>query len=164
MRLEDFDFALPEELVALRPVRPRPASRLLVADRASIIDSTVARLGEWLRPGDLLVLNDTRVIPARLSGTRTRPTTTGSGRARIEVTLVSGDGGAEWEALARPARRLAAGESIVFAGGLAAQVVGRGDGGAVRLRFDREGEALEAALAAAGEMPLPLYRRTAADR
>ncbi len=157
MRLEDFDFTLPETLVALRPLRPRPSSRLLVAEGGTIHDSTVARLGEWLRPGDLLVLNDTRVIPARLTGTRTRSTTTGSGRARIEVTLVSGDGGAEWEALARPARRLATGETIDFPCGLTAEVVARGEGGTVRLCFDRAGAALEAALATAGEMPLPPY-------
>lgn len=166
MRLEEFDFVLPDELVALRPVRPRPSSRLLVASGETLVDSTVARLGEWLRPGDLLVLNDTRVIPARLTGIRTRPTTSGSGRARIEVTLVSGDGGAEWEALARPARRLAQGETIVFPGGLAAEVLAREEGGVVRLRFDRAGQALEAALAAAGEMPLPPYiatRRPADD-
>jgi S-adenosylmethionine:tRNA ribosyltransferase-isomerase len=165
LRLEDFDFDLPEDLIALRPARPRPASRLLVARGGEIVDSTVARLGDWLRPGDRLVLNDTRVIPARLVGLRRRATATGSGVARIEATLIAGDGGAEWEALSRPARRLRLGETVEFAAGLAAEVTAIAGGGVVRLRFDREGEALEAALAAAGETPLPPYiaARRAAD-
>jgi S-adenosylmethionine:tRNA ribosyltransferase-isomerase len=164
MRLEDFDFDLPETLVALRPARPRPASRLLVAAGDAIRDSTVAEVGRWLRAGDLLVLNDTRVIPARLQGTRVRASTTGSGVSRVEITLISGAGGAEWRALARPARRLAAGERIGFGPELSAEVLERADG-EVRLRFDREGPGLEAALAAAGEMPLPPYiaSRRAAD-
>jgi S-adenosylmethionine:tRNA ribosyltransferase-isomerase len=169
MRLEEFDFDLPEELIALRPARPRPASRLLVAERDRLVDATVARLGEWLRPGDTLVLNDTRVIPARLAGTRTRPTETGSGVARIEVTLVAGDGGPDWEALVRPARRLRPGESIAFADGLSAEVLALEEGGRLRIRFDRGGAALAAALAVSGEMPLPPYiasrrRADAADR
>jgi S-adenosylmethionine:tRNA ribosyltransferase-isomerase len=165
MRLEDFDFDLPEALIALRPARPRPASRLLVVEGDRRSDSSVARLGDWLQPGDLLVLNDTRVIPARLAGTRVRATTSGSGLARVEVTLIAGTGGAEWQALARPARRLAVGEVVRFGDGLSAEVVGRGASGLVRLRFDREGAALEAALEGVGEMPLPPYiaRRRAAD-
>lgn len=161
MRLEDFDFDLPEELIALRPARPRPASRLLVAEGDALFDSTVARLGDWLRPGDLLVLNDTRVIPARLTGERARP---GGAGARIEVTLISGDGGPEWRALARPGKRLAAGDQIGFAGGFSAEVLEK-EGGEIRLRFDRAGEDFARALEAAGEMPLPPYiaSRRAAD-
>lgn len=157
----DFDFDLPEALIALRPARPRPAARLLVADRAGMVESTVARLGDWLRPGDLLVFNDTRVIPARLAGRRARP---GGAGAAVEVTLIAGDGGPVWRALARPAKRLAPGDRIDFAGGLAAEVLGR-DGGEVALRFDRSGAAFEAALAGAGETPLPPYiaARRAAD-
>jgi S-adenosylmethionine:tRNA ribosyltransferase-isomerase len=89
MRLDDFDYALPEELIALRPVRPRRASRLLVAAGDGIADSTVARLGDWLEPGDLLVFNDTRVVPARLRGLRRRAGGTG---AEIEATLVTRTG------------------------------------------------------------------------
>lgn len=170
MRLEDFDFDLPEDLIALRPVRPRPASRLLVARGDEIADSRVADLGDWLAPGDLLVINDTRVIPARLAGTRTRPSDTGSGIARIEVTLIgaSGSDGATWRALARPVRRLRAGETIAF-DGLAAEILAIGEAGEILIRFDRAGEALAAALERAGEMPLPPYiagRRAtdAADR
>nr|MBA3323790.1 S-adenosylmethionine:tRNA ribosyltransferase-isomerase [Paracoccaceae bacterium] len=93
MRLEEFDFDLPEALIALRPARPRPASRLLVAAGDTIADATVARLGEWLREGDLLVFNDTRVIPARLEGRRERPGAPPGSGARIAVTLIAGDGG-----------------------------------------------------------------------
>ncbi|MBP7240952.1 tRNA preQ1(34) S-adenosylmethionine ribosyltransferase-isomerase QueA [Amaricoccus sp.] len=164
MRLEDFDFTLPEELIALRPARPRAASRLLVADGEAIADSTVARLPDWLAPGDLLVLNDTRVIPARLTGTRAR---TGGAGAHIEVTLVQRESGAVWRALARPGKRLAPGDRIDFAA-LSAEVLDK-DGAEVRLRFDREGEALAAALDAVGETPLPPYiaarrKADAADR
>jgi S-adenosylmethionine:tRNA ribosyltransferase-isomerase len=162
---DDFDFALPEELIALRPARPRRAARLLVARGDAITDSTVAELGHWLREGDLLVFNDTKVIPARLTGERRRATTTGSGTARIEVTLIAGDGGPEWRALARPARRLAVGERIDFAASLSAEVLEKGEGGEVVLRFDRGGAELAAAIEAEGEMPLPPYiaGRRAAD-
>jgi S-adenosylmethionine:tRNA ribosyltransferase-isomerase len=155
MNLQDFDYALPEDLIALRPARPRPASRLLVATEGAITDAHVRDLGRFLRPGDLLVFNDTRVIPARLNGERRRLTTDGSGVARIEVTLVSSRG-ALWQALARPAKRLRAGDVIDF-GDLRAEVVRVEGGGLVTLAFDRAGRALEAALEAVGEMPLPPY-------
>jgi len=153
MRLEDFDFDLPEELIALRPVRPRPASRLLVAGAATLHDSHVRDLGDWLAPGDLLVFNDTRVIPARLRGRRTRP---GGAGAEIEVTLIAHAGGARWRALARPGKRLAAGDTIAFGRELAGRVEAR-DGGEIVIDLGRDGPALEAALDAVGEMPLPPY-------
>jgi S-adenosylmethionine:tRNA ribosyltransferase-isomerase len=168
MELADFDFDLPEELIALRPVRPRPASRLLVAEGAGAegrppVDAHVRDLPEILRPGDCLVFNDTSVIPARLFGERARAGAPGEGVARIEVTLAHRLDPARWEALARPAKRLAEGDVIRF-GALPATVEAR-EGGAVRLRFDREGAALDAAIARAGVMPLPPYiaRRRAAD-
>jgi S-adenosylmethionine:tRNA ribosyltransferase-isomerase len=165
MRLDDFDYPLPEELIALRPVRPRPASRLLVAGPGEIVDSTVARLPEFLAPGDLLVLNDTRVIPARLAGHRRRAS---GAAARIEVTLIAAAPDGRWRALARPGKRLAVGDRIAFGGDLSAEVLGK-DGAEILLGFDRTGAAFEAALAEAGEMPLPPYiaaRRApdAADR
>ncbi len=161
MTLADFDFDLPEDLIALRPARPRTAARLLVAKGDAIADATVARLGDWLRDGDLLVFNDTRVIPARLSGTRARP---GGAGAAIEVTLISGDGGPDWRALARPGKRLAVGDRIDFAAGLSAEVLEK-DGAEVKLRFGQAGAAFAQALEAAGEMPLPPYiaGRRAAD-
>jgi S-adenosylmethionine:tRNA ribosyltransferase-isomerase len=163
MRLDDFDYALPPELVALRPARPRPASRLLVAGPRTLHDSTVARLADWLEPGDLLVFNDTRVIPARLRGVRRR--TTGAGSA-VEATLIASAGDGLWRALARPAKRLAVGDRIDFGEALAAEVRDR-DGAEVLLAFDRAGAALDRAIDAVGEMPLPPYiaaRRRADDQ
>jgi S-adenosylmethionine:tRNA ribosyltransferase-isomerase len=151
MRLDEFDYHLPEELVALRPVRPRPAARLLVARGDAIHDSTVARLGDWLEAGDLLVFNDTRVIPARLEGVRRRAS---GATTRIEATLVAEHAGL-WRALARPGRRLAVGDRIEF-GGLAAEVRAK-DGAEIWLDFDRAGAALQRALETAGAMPLPPY-------
>lgn len=152
MRLDEFDFALPEALIALRPAVPRTAARLLVAGPQTLADSNVARLGDWLRPGDLLVCNDTRVIPARLEGMRARAQST----ARVEVTLMAPEPDGCWRALARPAKRLAPGDAIAFGGGLRARVEAR-DGAAVSLRFDCAPEAFEAALERAGLMPLPPY-------
>ena len=165
MRLEDFDYALPEELIALRPARPRSAARLLVAEGEAIEDAIVAQLPDRLAPGDLLVFNDTRVIPARLRGRRARP---GGAGATVEVTLIAAGQGGDWRALARPAKRLAPGDRIAFAAGLEAEVLAR-DGAEVALRFDRAAGALDVALEAAGETPLPPYiaaRRApdAADR
>lgn len=163
MSLADFDFDLPEDLIALRPVRPRPASRMLVADASGEHDAHVADLPEWLRPGDMLVFNDTRVIPARLFGERRRETSDGSGVAKIEATLIHREDVAEWTALARPAKRLAVGDRIWF-GTLSAEVLAKA-GGEVRLAFDRAGAELDAAIAEAGVMPLPPYiaQRRAAD-
>ncbi|NNU80650.1 tRNA preQ1(34) S-adenosylmethionine ribosyltransferase-isomerase QueA [Halovulum dunhuangense] len=164
LTLDDFDFALPEELIALRPARPRPASRLLVARGDGIADAHVADLADFLRPGDLLVFNDTRVIPARLRGTRTRDSAHGDGVSQVEVMLAHARPDGSWDALARPAKRLRAGDVIRFAGDLSAEVISR-DGAMVALRFDRTGPDFDAALEAAGEMPLPPYieSRRAAD-
>ena len=117
MRLDEFDYQLPEELIALRPARPRPSSRLLVATPATLRDATVARLPDFLEPGDLLVLNDTRVIPARLAGTRRRAS---GAEARIEITLIAAAPDGTWRALARPAKRLAPGDVIRFGDALSA--------------------------------------------
>lgn len=155
-RLSDYDFALPEALIATRPVRPRRAARMLVAGPDSLADSAVAALPEWLRPGDRLVLNDTRVIPARLSGTRRREGVAEGGVARIEVTLTSPRGGALWAALVKPLRKLREGETIVFSDELSARLVGREEGQAL-LEFSAQGDDFDAALARAGQMPLPPY-------
>lgn len=164
MKLSDFDFDLPEALIATRPARPRSSARLLVAEGAATRDAHVFDLPDILRPGDRLVLNDTRVIPARLSGTRTRQTTSGSGVARIEATLLTprADGG--WDALIRPLRKLAEGETIDFGPRLSAVVRRIGEGIAV-LDFSQTGEALDQAIEATGQMPLPPYiaARRAAD-
>ncbi|MDZ7710925.1 MAG: tRNA preQ1(34) S-adenosylmethionine ribosyltransferase-isomerase QueA [Roseovarius sp.] len=153
MKLDDFDFDLPEDLIATRPARPRRAARLLVAEGGAIRDSTVADLGQWLRAGDRLVLNDTRVIPARLSGMRQRA---GGAGARIEVTLLEPQADGAWSALVKPLRKLRDGEEITFAAGLSAVIEARGEGQA-RLRFNLAGEDFDEALNAAGAMPLPPY-------
>ena len=151
MKLSDFDFDLPEGLIATRPARPRTAARLLVAQGDGIRDCHVADLVDIFRPGDRLVLNNTRVIPARLFGTRARGDTV----ARIEVTLLEPTPQG-WRALAKPLRKVALGEVIGFSAALTARVVAKGDGDLV-LAFDRAGADFDAALAAAGVMPLPPY-------
>ncbi|RMF34474.1 MAG: tRNA preQ1(34) S-adenosylmethionine ribosyltransferase-isomerase QueA, partial [Alphaproteobacteria bacterium] len=156
MRVDAFDFDLPERLIALRPVRPRSAARLLVAEGGGLQDRHFRDLPAILRAGDLLVFNDTRVLPVRLSGTRRRGAGETATVARIEVTLTERQGPDLWDALARPARRLRTGDLIAFAD-LAAEVVGRGEGGAVLLRFDRAGAVLDRAIERVGAMPLPPY-------
>jgi len=151
-RLSDYDFDLPEELIATRPARPRSAARLLVATPTAITDATAIDLPDFLRPGDRLVLNDTRVIPARLRGARRR----GDAAAGIEVTLLepAADGG--WMALLKPLRKVREGEEIVFSDDLRARVVVKSAGQA-QLAFNLAGPAFDAALDAAGRMPLPPY-------
>ena len=155
MKLDDFDFHLPETLIATRPARPRSSARLLLAQGDAIRDLHVTDLIDLLGPGDLLVLNDTRVIPARLTGTRTRLTPQGEVSAKVEITLLepAADG---WRALAKPLRKLKQGEVIRFSDSLSAEVAEIGEGG-LRLRFDVAGADFDAALAQVGAMPLPPY-------
>ena len=152
MRLSDFDFDLPDRLIAVRPAKPRSSARMLVATRDSLTDARAIDLPGFLRRGDRLVLNDTKVIPARLTGTRTR----GDAVARIEATLLEplADGG--WSALVRPLRKLATGERIDFSPDLHAVYEGRA-GETARLTFDLSGDDFDRALAEAGAMPLPPY-------
>jgi len=156
VKLSDFDFHLPEGLIATRPARPRSSARLLLATGNGIADRSVADLPDILRPGDRLVLNNTRVIPARLNGTRTRAGAQGEGVARIEVTLLEPVPGGGWSALAKPLRKLKPGEVIRFSDALSAEVTGIADG-RLTLAFDSTGPAFDAALAEAGQMPLPPY-------
>ncbi len=156
MKLSDFDFDLPEDLIAVRPARPRSSARMLVAQGARITDAHVTDLVEWLRPGDRLVLNDTRVIPARLSGVRRRHGGDGPTEARIEATLLEPRADGSWAALLKPLKKVRDGEDIVFSADLSATVTGR-DEGAAHLRFNLAGEDFDAALAQAGAMPLPPY-------
>ena len=152
MRVENFDFALPDGLIAARPAAPRDSARLMTVDAAGRVGHRVFRdLPELLRPGDLLVVNDTKVLPARLSGRK--------GEAKIEVTLMAPAGEGRWTALARPARRLREGSEIVFADGFGASVAERREGGAVVLVFDTGGVPLTDLLERHGSMPLPPYIR-----
>jgi len=149
MRLDRFDYPLPPAAIAQRPISPRDAARLLAVTPEGLADRRVRELPRLLRPGDVLVTNDTRVIPARLMGQR--------GEARIEVTLHAPASAGRWRAFARPAKRLKTGDRIDFAPGFAAAVEARGEGGEVTLAFDRDGAALTDALDAFGAMPLPPY-------
>src|SRR6516165_3137949 len=148
MHLDDFDFALPRELIADRPCEPREAARLLHIPAAGhLADLHIFDLPDLLRPGDLLVCNDTKVIPARLEGKR--------GAATVEVTLHHDESGGVWRAFAKGARRLRPGDRLVFAKDFAAVVIEKHPEGDVTLRFDVEGAAFRAALARHGVMPLP---------
>src|SRR5438067_1397781 len=150
MHLADFNFELPRELIADRPAEPRDAARLLVLPvSGETMDRHIADLPELLRPGDLLVFNDTKVIPARLIGRR--------GMATVEVTLAHDLGGGAWQAYAKGARRLHPGDHIDFAPDFSARVGDKGEHGEVALHFDCDGEAFRSALARYGAMPLPPY-------
>lgn len=156
MKLSDFDFDLPEHLIATRPARPRTSAKLLVAEGAATRDMSVSDLGTVLRAGDRLVLNDTKVIPARLFGTRSRVSAHGDGVAKIEVTLLEPQANGTWAALVKPLRKVKEGEEIVFSPDLSAVFEGRAEGQAL-LRFNLTGDDFDAALNAAGAMPLPPY-------
>jgi S-adenosylmethionine:tRNA ribosyltransferase-isomerase len=152
LRLDDFDFDLPQALIALHPRAPRDAARLLLIPEAGRFeDRRIADLPALLRPGDLLVYNDTRVIPARLSGRR--------GAARVVVTLCRHEGGGAWRAFAKGARRLRRSDRLVFADDFAAIVAEKHAAGEVTLDFDRDGASLREALERHGSMPLPPYIR-----
>ncbi len=161
-----FDFDLPEDRIALRPASPRDAARLLVVrpdDAAPFADHGIRDLASLLQPGDALVLNDTRVIPSRLHGRRWR----GETSARVEIMLHKRESADRWLAFARPAKKLGLRETIVFGGEAAsnacelgrleAEVVDKGEGGEVELRFALSGPVLDEAIARHGELPLPPY-------
>lgn len=149
-RLDDFDFQLPRELIADHPCEPREAARLLhIPASGAFADRHIANLPQLLRAGDLIVCNDTKVIPARLVGKR--------GAARVEVTLHRDEGDGVWRAFAKGAKRLRPGDRLDFAADFAATVAAKYPEGDLSLRFDVEGEAFRAGLACHGAMPLPPY-------
>lgn len=155
MRVDDFDFDLPPDLIALRPVTPRDAARLFVVrEDGSHEHRTVRDLPELLRAGDVLVMNDTRVIPARLSGLRL-PRAQGEGAA-IEITLHKRVSDSTFRAFARPAKRLKQGDRIRLGATLHGVIAARNEG-EVEIAFDKTGPALDAAVWAEGDMPLPPY-------
>lgn len=156
MKLSDFDFDLPETLIATRPAKPRSSARMLVCEGGEIHDQVAIDLPGWLQPGDRLVLNDTKVIPARLSGERPRMGPEGETRAKMEVTLLEPQADGCWVALLKPLKKIREGEVVEFSAALSATLEGKEDGQA-RLRFNLTGDDFDAALAEAGAMPLPPY-------
>ena len=162
MKVDLFDFELPEDRIALRPAEPRDAARLLVVRQPTGLDDRlVTDLPGLLETGDLLVFNDTRVIPAQLTGLRRR----GDNAAEIDATLHMRVAPDRWKAFVRPAKRLAIGDRISFGHGgdacylgkLDATVAEKGEGGQVTLAFDLTGAFLDEALEAVGHVPLPPY-------
>jgi S-adenosylmethionine:tRNA ribosyltransferase-isomerase len=162
--LADFDYHLPEDRIALHPANPRDSARLLVVrpgEVPALADHVFTDLPDQLAPGDLLVFNDTRVIPARLEGIRLREESS----VRIEALLVRRIDDCTWDAFARPGKRLRPGDRVTFGeagrvclmGSLSAEIVAKGEEGIVTLRFERTGAHLDEAIAAIGAMPLPPY-------
>jgi S-adenosylmethionine:tRNA ribosyltransferase-isomerase len=170
MRTDLFDFELPDSAIALYPAEPRDSARLLVVhpvkggcalDDADLEDKGIRDLPSLLRPGDALVFNDTKVIPAALSGVRVR----GETRAKVDFNLTKRVGDNSWRAFARPAKRLEVGDRLHFGhsedtcllGALDATVAAKGEAGEVELAFDLIGDALDEAICSIGLMPLPPY-------
>src|SRR3954453_8628284 len=148
MRVADFDFDLPPDRIALRPARPRDSARLLVVRGSEISDHEVLDLPRLLEPGDVLVFNDTKVIPAQLEGKR--------GQASIGATLHKREGPREWVAFLRNAKRARPGDTIDFGRDVSATVVEKSDDGSALLRFLGD-EPVELLIERAGRMPLPPY-------
>lgn len=163
MRVDQFDFDLPPERIALHPVEPRDSARLLVVQpNGTLTDRTVTDLVDLLEPGDVLVVNDTRVIPAELKGVRHRD----GNEAGVSFNLHKRIDAATWAAFARPAKKLRVGDRLVFGQiedracalqSLEATVAGRDEGGQVILKFDLSGPYLDEAIKSHGAMPLPPY-------
>src|SRR5215831_11845855 len=164
MRTDLFDFDLPQDRIALRPASPRDAARLMVVRPGAdplLEDRVVRDLPDLLRPGDQLVVNDTKVIPAQLSGRRIGRAT----EPRIEATLIKRLDGSRWQALVKPAKKLAEGDTIRFGnegrvcllGNLDASVERKGEEGEVTLSFAFHGPVLDQAIADVGQVPLPPY-------
>jgi S-adenosylmethionine:tRNA ribosyltransferase-isomerase len=151
MRVNLFDFELPDELIAQRPVVPRDSARLLDVAGDGLHDRTVRDLPQLLQPGDLLIFNDTKVIPARLIGTR--PT-----GGKVEVLLIRERAEGQWLCFARPTKRLKEGDTLTFTG-LGARVQAINDEGSIVLTFDKRGLEFFIALEVGGAMPLPPYIR-----
>ena len=151
MKVDLFDFELPRDRIAEHPANPRDAARMLDLSGDGTQDRIVRELPDVLRPGDLLISNDTRVIPARLFGKR--------GEAKVEVTLHKQEGLGTWVAFAKPAKKLRIGETFKVNDEFEAEVLAKKDGGEVTLRFNKSGADLIAALEEFGVMPLPPYIR-----
>ena len=165
MRVDQFDFELPEDAIALRPARPRDAARMLHVDaKGGLHDRGVKDLPRLLRAGDVLVVNDTRVIPAALNGVRRARNPDGADVA-VEVNLHARTDEWTWRAFARPGKRLRVGDTIEFSAGVRASISAKGAAGELTLAFAGAGDGLDDAIAEAGAPPLPPYiaRKRAVD-
>ena len=171
MRTDLFDFDLPPERIALRPASPRDSARMLVVENGALRDQIIADLPHWLKDGDQLVVNDTKVIAAQLKGRRIGRET----EPKIEATLIKRLDGSRWQALVKPAKKLTAGDRIRFGnegkvcllGHLDAEVEAKGTEGEVTLSFSFHGPTLDQAIADLGSPPLPPYiasKRTPDDQ
>jgi S-adenosylmethionine:tRNA ribosyltransferase-isomerase len=162
VRVDLFDFDLPDESIALRPANPRDSARLLCVDKGGALDDRIVReLADLLEPCDALVFNDTRVIPAQLEGFRFRE----ENQIRVSATLHMRSGPDRWKAFVRPGKRIKQGDRLCFGGDgqtclqgvLDATAGERGEGGEIELIFDLSGPALDEAVMATGHIPLPPY-------
>src|SRR5690242_4052471 len=171
MRTDLFDFELPPERIALRPASPRDSAKMLVVEGGALRDQSIADLPQWLKAGDQLVVNDTKVIAAQLKGRRIGRET----EPKIEATLIKRLDGSRWQALVKPAKKLVAGDRIRFGnegkvcllGHLDAEVEAKGEEGEVTLSFSFHGAILDQAIADLGNPPLPPYiasKRTPDDQ
>lgn len=157
MNVEQFDFVLPDSAIALRPARPRDSAKMLQV-RGGILSNHIVRdLPELLRAGDVLVINDTKVLPAALTAVRAARQHGGGGDVTVGINLHQRLSETEWRAFVRPAKRLKDGDSIHLSDRLSAEVFDKKDGGDVGLRFTRGGALLEAEIEALGHPPLPPY-------
>ena len=154
--ITEFDYLLPEELIALEPASPRSASRLLVYSENSILDSKFNQITQYLRPNDRLIFNDTRVLNGKLFGVRNRLTTSGSGISKIEILLNKRISKNQWTALCRPLKKLKVLDQIIISGSLEAEVVSKVDGQCL-LNFSKSGHKLDEAILKLGQLPLPPY-------
>jgi S-adenosylmethionine:tRNA ribosyltransferase-isomerase len=157
MEVSAFDFDLPEDRIALRPVSPRDSAKMLVVNGNTLTDSRASSLADWLQPGDVLVFNDTKVIPARLKGTRPGDIDGPRQDVTIEATLHLREELNQWRAFAKPSKRLRVGDEIIFADDFKATVAEKHLGGEIVLTFNNGGGDLDASIAVHGIMPLPPY-------
>ena len=156
MNLDDFDFDLPDTLIATRPVTPRRDAALLHFEGGNIADRRVFELPDLLQEGDRLIINNTKVIPARLNGLRRRLGAAMGGEARVEVTLMKNVDRSIWSALIKPLKKVSIGETIYFEKGLEARLLDKSEGQA-QLEFNEADQGLSSVLDTVGQMPLPPY-------
>lgn len=149
MKTALFDFDLPEERIATEPANPRDSARMLVVDNAGHHDKAINDVLDYLKPGDVMVFNDTKVIPARIVGKR--------GEARITITLLRQRADGNWEAFAKPSKKLVVGDRMLFINELEAKIQEKREGGLVELSFNNSD--IFSYLDAHGEMPLPPYMK-----